>query len=205
MKSIGRREFIASITASALPLQAATLRTIGVQLYTVRSVIGERPLETLKALEQIGFREVEVVQGNMAKIWSDLKQTSLKPVSLHMDTALFTRDQAKLPAALDDANPRLSPAAQRTVPLAFASIATFAAKSLARTAASRKYHLLYNAPHWRVGWRHDEGAYLIDVFTPLSQDVDAMVGSDGLHLTEAGYRRMAETIFAALRDDLDIK
>ena len=50
-----------------------------------------------------------------------------------------------------------------------------------------------------------EGAYLIDVFTPLSQDVDAMVGSDGLHLTEAGYRRVAETVFAALRDDLEIK
>lgn len=50
-----------------------------------------------------------------------------------------------------------------------------------------------------------EGAYLIDVFTPLSQDVDAMVGSDGLHLTEAGYKRMAETIFAALKDDLELK
>lgn len=50
-----------------------------------------------------------------------------------------------------------------------------------------------------------EGAYYIDVFTPLSQDIDAMVGSDGLHLTEAGYRRMAETIFAALKDDLELK
>jgi lysophospholipase L1-like esterase len=50
-----------------------------------------------------------------------------------------------------------------------------------------------------------EGAYLIDVFTPLSQDVDTMVGRDGLHLTEAGYRRMAETIYAAIRDDLEIK
>jgi lysophospholipase L1-like esterase len=32
-----------------------------------------------------------------------------------------------------------------------------------------------------------------------------MVGGDGLHLTEAGYRRVAETIFAAIRDDLEIK
>ena len=50
-----------------------------------------------------------------------------------------------------------------------------------------------------------EGALLIDIFSALLPDVDAMVGSDGLHLTEAGYRRVAETIFAALRDDLEIK
>lgn len=50
-----------------------------------------------------------------------------------------------------------------------------------------------------------EGAYLIDVFSALLPDVDAMVGSDGLHLTEAGYRRVAETIAAALEADLEIK
>jgi lysophospholipase L1-like esterase len=50
-----------------------------------------------------------------------------------------------------------------------------------------------------------EGALLIDVFSALLPDVDAMVGSDGLHLTEAGYRRVGETVFAAIRDDLEIK
>jgi lysophospholipase L1-like esterase len=50
-----------------------------------------------------------------------------------------------------------------------------------------------------------EGAYLIDIYSALAPDVDEMVGSDGLHLTEAGYRRLAETVFAALRDDLEIK
>lgn len=50
-----------------------------------------------------------------------------------------------------------------------------------------------------------EGAYLIDVFAALLPDVDAMVGSDGLHLTEAGYRRVAETIATALQADLEIK
>lgn len=50
-----------------------------------------------------------------------------------------------------------------------------------------------------------EGAYLIDIFSALAPDVDTMVGSDGLHLTEAGYKRMAETILSALRDDLEIK
>jgi lysophospholipase L1-like esterase len=50
-----------------------------------------------------------------------------------------------------------------------------------------------------------EGAYLIDVFGALLPDVDAMVGSDGLHLTEAGYKRVGETVYAAIREDLEIK
>jgi sugar phosphate isomerase/epimerase len=93
-----------SIAASTAALSyGRTLKTIGVQLYTVRSIIDEKPLDTLKALDEIGYREAEVIQGNMDKIWPDLKQTALKPVSLHMDTALFTRNQDKLPPALDEA------------------------------------------------------------------------------------------------------
>lgn len=76
------------------------------QLYTVRSVLPEKPLETLKALEQIGYRECEVVARGMDQIWPSLKQTALKPVSVHLDTALFMRNAAQLPAALDDAAKR---------------------------------------------------------------------------------------------------
>lgn len=50
-----------------------------------------------------------------------------------------------------------------------------------------------------------EGAYLIDIFSALAPDVETMVDSDGLHLTAAGYRRVGETVFAAIRDDLEIK
>ncbi len=49
-----------------------------------------------------------------------------------------------------------------------------------------------------------EGAYLVDVFGALLPDVEANVSSDGLHLTELGYRRLAETVFAALRADLEV-
>jgi sugar phosphate isomerase/epimerase len=87
-------------------LPGAKLKTIGVQLYTLRNIINDRPMEVLQSLEQTGFRECEVIQGNMEKIWDSLKQTKLKPVSLHLDTPLFTRDQAKLPAALEDAKKR---------------------------------------------------------------------------------------------------
>lgn len=103
MMALSRRHFLAALGSAAVAAHARTLKTIGVQLYTVRSIIGERPAETLKELDKIGFREAEVIMGNMDAIWPVLTQTRLKPVSLHMDTALFTRDHANLPAALEKA------------------------------------------------------------------------------------------------------
>ena len=49
-----------------------------------------------------------------------------------------------------------------------------------------------------------EGASVIDVFSALLPDLDGNIGSDGLHPTEIGYRRIAETVFAAIRADLEI-
>ena len=48
-----------------------------------------------------------------------------------------------------------------------------------------------------------EGAVLVDLFGALSSDVNAYIGVDGLHPNEAGYRKMAETFFAAIRSDLE--
>jgi lysophospholipase L1-like esterase len=49
-----------------------------------------------------------------------------------------------------------------------------------------------------------EGAVVIDTFTPLVADLNGNIGSDGLHPTALGYRRLAEAVFAALRADLEI-
>lgn len=103
---MGRRAFLASVAASTVPSFARTLKTVGVQLYTLRDVLPGKPLETLKALEQIGFTEAEVIGGSLSAVWPSLKQTKLRPVSIHLDTALFTTQRAKLPAALDDAKQR---------------------------------------------------------------------------------------------------
>lgn len=106
MNSLGRRAFLASVAASAAPVFARTLKTVGVQLYTLRSVLPAKPLETLKALEQIGFTEAEVIGGSLEAVWPSLIQTKLRPVSIHLDTALFTTKVAQLPAALDEAKRR---------------------------------------------------------------------------------------------------
>lgn len=97
-----RREFLLSAAATAMA-GAKTLSAMGVQLYTVRTVLPEKPLQTLKAIEAMGYREAEVVRATLDQIWPSLKQTNLKPVSLHIDTALFMAKVAELPAALDDA------------------------------------------------------------------------------------------------------
>ncbi len=105
MTNLNRRQFLgaAAAAAAAFPASAKTLKTVGVQLYTVRSIIGDKTLETVQELDKIGFREAECVYGNLEKVYAALKQTNLKPVSLHLDTQFFTRNQDKLPAALDDA------------------------------------------------------------------------------------------------------
>jgi lysophospholipase L1-like esterase len=50
-----------------------------------------------------------------------------------------------------------------------------------------------------------EGAVLVDLFGALLPDVNANVSIDGLHLTPLGYRRVAETVFAAIRDDQEVR
>jgi lysophospholipase L1-like esterase len=50
-----------------------------------------------------------------------------------------------------------------------------------------------------------EGAVLVDLYSALLPDVNGNVSIDGLHLTPLGYRRVAETVAAAIRADLEIK
>lgn len=49
-----------------------------------------------------------------------------------------------------------------------------------------------------------EGAILVDVFAALSTDVNRFIGIDGLHPTELGYARIADTFFAAIRAEFEV-
>ena len=111
MSHVSRRNFVRS--AALLPAvklllgrDALTASNLGVQLYTVRSVIGANPEAVLKAIQDIGYSEVEATYGNLDKIWPALKETKLKPVSVHLDTQLFFDGGAKLDAAMDDVKQR---------------------------------------------------------------------------------------------------
>jgi lysophospholipase L1-like esterase len=50
-----------------------------------------------------------------------------------------------------------------------------------------------------------EGAILVDLHSALAAAVTTYIGSDGLHPTEAGYQKMAETFFNAIRADLEVR
>lgn len=104
MHFISRRSFLTTAAmATASSLHGRALPVVGVQLYTVRRVLPKKPLETLRAIEAIGYREVECTADHLDDIWPSLKQTSLKAVSVHLNEQFFIHQPEKLPAALDDA------------------------------------------------------------------------------------------------------
>lgn len=48
-----------------------------------------------------------------------------------------------------------------------------------------------------------EGVTYVDLYNALLPDAATLIGSDGLHPTEAGYRRIADVFFAAIRTELE--
>ncbi len=67
------------------------LAAVGVQLYTVRSLLPQRAAETLKAVDAIGYREAEATFAGLDQIWPALESTRLKPISIHLDSKLVTQ------------------------------------------------------------------------------------------------------------------
>lgn len=91
---ISRRGFLQTGTAAALMTQIASakqLKTVGVQLYTVRGILPKKPDETLKAIESIGYQEIEATYDNLDKIWPALQATKLKPVSIHLSESTIMK------------------------------------------------------------------------------------------------------------------
>ena len=50
-----------------------------------------------------------------------------------------------------------------------------------------------------------EGVTYVDVYNPMLPDAATLIGSDGLHPSEAGYRKIAELFFAAIRTALETR
>ena len=108
MKDIYRRSLLTAAGAlSAVRVLASaggqSLKTIGVQLYTVRDIIAKSdPAEVLKTLDQIGYRDAEAIWASLDKVWPGLRRTKMRPVSIHMDSELFkAENRDKLAAAID--------------------------------------------------------------------------------------------------------
>ena len=104
-----RRNFalagIAAGAAATLPMQLFGRNnfTFGVQLYTVRNVIGKNPEQVLRDIEGAGYKEIETGTDDLDAIWPALQKTSLKPVGVHLTAGLFLHTPEKLPAEFDRA------------------------------------------------------------------------------------------------------
>ncbi len=71
-------------------VQAAAPKTLGAQLYTVRQQIDANAEAALKAIADIGYKEVEVLRGTLAKVGPLARGLGLSPISIHVDTPLLT-------------------------------------------------------------------------------------------------------------------
>lgn len=92
------------ITPLTLASGAKTLKNIGVQLYTVRSLMPNDMAGTLKSIADLGYREVEVVGRDLDALVPELQRVGLKAVSMHIGAALVTgnREVAKAIMQLPD-------------------------------------------------------------------------------------------------------
>jgi sugar phosphate isomerase/epimerase len=98
MHMTSRREFLqATSLAAALAAagRAAQLKTLGVQLYTVRSVMPQKAQETLNAIRAIGYQEVEATYAGLDAIWPALQASGLKPVSMHLDSKMVSQGKVE--------------------------------------------------------------------------------------------------------------
>lgn len=109
MTPMTRRSFtFSALTAASLQVPAfgRKLPTFGVQLYTVRSIINKDPQHVLNEIEGAGYKEIETGSDNLDKIMEAVHRTKLRPVSVHLDTGLFTKQRDKLGPVLDDMKKR---------------------------------------------------------------------------------------------------
>jgi sugar phosphate isomerase/epimerase len=108
MTPITRRSFAYSGIAAALaaPAYGRKLASFGLQLYTVRRIIGQDPVRVLKEIEAAGYKEIETGTDDLDKIMAALRETRLKPIGLHLPPDFFMHQQDRLPAAFEDAKKR---------------------------------------------------------------------------------------------------
>ena len=95
-----RREWLRRTAAGTMAAAVGSLRpaaagnrVLGVQLYTVRDQMKpDQAAATLKAIADIGYKEVEVLHPGMAETTRLAKAVGLSPVSMHIEAPLVTGD-----------------------------------------------------------------------------------------------------------------
>ncbi|MGH9652165.1 MAG: sugar phosphate isomerase/epimerase family protein [Bryobacteraceae bacterium] len=91
--TLSRRAFVkgaaALLPATSILADPLEKNNLGVQLYTVREIIKNNPLQVLESIRKIGYREVEAIYATLPITWSAIQQAHLKAVSVHGSEADF--------------------------------------------------------------------------------------------------------------------
>ena len=91
-----RREVLQLSAASSVGavaserLLAKAPSTLGVQIYTVRDQFAKDPEATIKAIADIGYKEIELTYGGLDTSVPLAKKYGLAPISIHLDSELLT-------------------------------------------------------------------------------------------------------------------
>lgn len=90
-------------TLSSNLLVAAFNRPLGVQVYTVRTLLPTKGDATLRAIAAIGYKEVEIGLPDAKRFAAVLKETGLKATGSHLDGTVGALESAKLDASIAQA------------------------------------------------------------------------------------------------------
>lgn len=96
--NLSRRQWLASsLSLAAAPLlTAASPRTIGVQLYTVRGTVMKDSEHVIKTIAEIGYKEIEGAgRADLITLLPLIKKYGMKAVSCHVETPIITNDWDK--------------------------------------------------------------------------------------------------------------
>ena len=106
--NLNRRQWLAALLPAASLLGGTPPHfkgPIGVELYTVRSIIDQDTEGVIRRIAEIGYTEAEPGRAALAKLAPVLAKYKLKPVSCHMEQELVVGGETKvtLPEAIESA------------------------------------------------------------------------------------------------------
>jgi sugar phosphate isomerase/epimerase len=102
-RSLSRRTFLgasaaAGVLASRVGARELAPKRLGVQLYTVRTLLPAKDDEVLRQIAEIGYREIEGSYEELMRLSVKAKADGLSPVSCHVPTDIVLGDGSKGPS-----------------------------------------------------------------------------------------------------------
>lgn len=168
----------------------------GVQLYTVRSQISSDPAGTLKRIADIGYRELEVMQGTLPVVAPIASKLGLTIVSVHLDGPTSAGEgldgfveEAKTHRLRYVVVPFVAPAERPTDRAGFDALAARLSR-MARTASSAGLQLCYHNHAFEFG-RDPNGTTWLDTLMRGTAEAGMQLQLDVFWATIAGANPVA--------------